>query len=81
MEEGIALGIEQGIEQERSRQLKRQTERQRSLVLRLLERILQPIPETAQQQIEALPLEQLEQLNEALIGFSDLGDLEQWLAE
>jgi Domain of unknown function (DUF4351)/Putative transposase, YhgA-like len=53
---------------------------ERSLVLRLLTRRVGEIPEFLRVQIEALPIEQLELLGEALLDFSSLTDLEQWLA-
>jgi predicted transposase/invertase (TIGR01784 family) len=62
--------------------LERQEGRQegeRSLVLRLLNRRVGTLPETIQTQVEALPLEQLEALGEALLDFTGLADLESWL--
>jgi predicted transposase YdaD len=54
---------------------------QRSLILRLLARRVGEVPEAAQSQIDALSLIQLESLGEALLDFSNLADLEAWLAE
>jgi hypothetical protein len=68
-EEGIERGLERGAQ------------RERSLVLRLLNRRVGTLPETIQTQVEALPLEQLEALGEALLDFTGLSDLENWLAQ
>jgi predicted transposase/invertase (TIGR01784 family) len=76
IEQGIQTGIEQGVELERSRRL----ERQRSLVVRLLERMLGVVlSESVQENIQPLSLEQLDRLNEALLTFSTLDDLNAWL--
>ncbi len=61
-----AKGIEQG---------------QRSLLLRQLTRRVGEVPEATRSQIDALSLIQLESLGEALLDFSNLTDLEAWLAE
>jgi predicted transposase/invertase (TIGR01784 family) len=53
----------------------------RSLVLRLLNRRVGTLPEAIQTQVEALPLERLEMLGEALLDFTGLADLENWLAQ
>jgi hypothetical protein len=68
----------------RIRQETRQEARQeegRSLVLRLLNRRVGTLPETIQTQVETLPLERLEMLGEALLDFTGLADLENWLAQ
>jgi hypothetical protein len=72
-EEGIERGIETGIE--------RGAQRERSLVLRLLVRRVGTLPTAIQTQVEALPLDQLEILGEALLDFTGLADLENWLAQ
>ncbi|MCY7274126.1 MAG: DUF4351 domain-containing protein [Phormidesmis sp. CAN_BIN44] len=54
---------------------------QRSLLLRQLARRVGEVPEAARSQIDALSLIQLESLGEALLDFSNLTDLEAWLAE
>jgi predicted transposase YdaD len=53
----------------------------RSLILRLLNRRVGELPEDVRQQVEALPLEQLENLGEALLDFSSMADLQAWLEE
>jgi predicted transposase YdaD len=52
---------------------------ERSLILKLLARRVGPIPPEAQSQIEALSLEQLEALGEALLDFAGVDDLMAWL--
>ena len=51
------------------------------LALRLLNRRCGPLSEATTARIQALPLEQLEALTEALLEFSGPADLERWLAE
>jgi predicted transposase YdaD len=51
----------------------------RSLILRQLNRRLGVIPDVLLSQIQMLSLEQLETLAEALLDFSALADLENWL--
>ncbi len=50
-----------------------------TLVLRLLNRRLGEIPPSLQTQIRALPIEQLEELGEALLDFESEADLVHWL--
>jgi len=61
-------GIEQGIE------------RERSLILRLLVRQVGELPDEVRSQIATLPLTQIETLAEALLDFSELDELLNWLA-
>ena len=51
----------------------------RALVLKLLTRRIGAIPPEVRAQVEALSLEQLEALGEALLDFSSLDDLSVWL--
>ncbi|MBD2311303.1 Rpn family recombination-promoting nuclease/putative transposase [Desertifilum sp. FACHB-1129] len=51
------------------------------LILRQLTRRVGEVPEAAKEQINSLSLTQLEALAEALLDFSNLSDLEIWLAE
>jgi heme oxygenase len=53
---------------------------ERSLILRLLVRRMGVLSNPIQAQVEALSLEQVEALGEALLDFTDLADLEAWLA-
>ncbi|MCU0570980.1 MAG: DUF4351 domain-containing protein, partial [Oculatellaceae cyanobacterium Prado106] len=56
-------------------------EGEQSLVLRLLTRRVGHLPESLQAQVTALALDQLEALGEALLDFTDLKNLEDWLAQ
>ncbi|WP_051017272.1 DUF4351 domain-containing protein [Dactylococcopsis salina] len=58
-----------------------QEEATRSLVIRLLSRRFGEIPSTTQTQIEQLNLEQTESLAEALLDFTSLDDLTNWLEQ
>lgn len=49
-----------------------------SLILRLLARRVGELPQELRQRIEALPLEQLENLGEALLDFTSMADLDAW---
>lgn len=50
-----------------------------SFVLRLLPHRIGEIPPEIEAQIRTLSLTQLEELGEALLGFSQLSDLQDWL--
>ncbi len=63
------IGFERGIEQG-----------EKSLILRQLTRRVGALSEGLQSQVERLSLPQLEALGEALLDFTGLADLEQWLA-
>ncbi|MBW4516210.1 MAG: DUF4351 domain-containing protein [Timaviella obliquedivisa GSE-PSE-MK23-08B] len=54
---------------------------ERSLILRQLNRRVGSLPQAMQAQVEALPLERLDALGEALLDFVSLADLETWLAQ
>lgn len=62
--------MEQGIEQG-----------ERSLVLRLLARRVGELPEGVRSQIELFSLHKIEALGEALLDFTKLSDLEQWMIQ
>lgn len=53
----------------------------RSLVLRLLSRKVGELPEEVRSQIDVLSLHQLEALGEALLDFSNLSNLTDWLKQ
>ena len=78
MEAGIERGIERGIEQGIERGIERG---ERSLILRQLNRRFGSLPQVTQAQVEALSLERLELLGEALLDFTSLVELENWLAQ
>jgi predicted transposase YdaD len=72
MERGIVEGIEQGrTEGERSGEVR--------LVLRQLTRRLDTLPISVEAQVQALALPQLEALGEALLDFTQMSDLTDWL--
>ncbi|MBD2483086.1 DUF4351 domain-containing protein [Planktothrix sp. FACHB-1365] len=56
-------------------------EEAKSLILRQLTRQVGELPESVRIQIHTLSLMQLESLGEALLDFSNLSDLEIWLAQ
>jgi hypothetical protein len=64
---GIAEGLEQGLEQERS------------LIFRLLNRRVGVVPEKTIAELRLLPFDRLENLAEALLDFTNLDDLNEWL--
>jgi predicted transposase/invertase (TIGR01784 family) len=72
MERGIEQGIAEGEQRGRA-------EGERSLVLRQLTRRLGTLPTSAEEQVQALALPQLEALGEALLDFVQLSDLTEWL--
>jgi predicted transposase/invertase (TIGR01784 family) len=72
MERGIEQGIAEGEQRGR-------VEGERSLVLRQLTRRLGTLPMSAEAQVQALALPQLEALGEALLDFVQLSDLTDWL--
>ncbi|MGF1495073.1 MAG: DUF4351 domain-containing protein [Microcoleaceae cyanobacterium] len=65
-QEGVEEGIQRG---------------ERALILRLLNRRFGQLNSEMLQQIEALSLDKLELLGEALLDFSSLKDLTNWLRE
>jgi hypothetical protein len=71
--EVVTSWMEQGIEQG--------AQRERLLVLRLLNRQVGSLPEAIETQVQALSLEQVESLGEALLDFTSLADLENWLRQ
>ena len=70
--EGRAEGLEQGLEQGRA-------VGERILVLKLLTRKLGNLPPVLIAKVNALSLEELEALGEALLDFTKVEDLESWL--
>jgi hypothetical protein len=54
-------------------------EGERNLVLRLLRKQVGRLPGAAVKRIEALPIDRLEELGEALLDFTCRGDLDAWL--
>ncbi|MGH1395321.1 MAG: Rpn family recombination-promoting nuclease/putative transposase [Trichormus sp.] len=52
----------------------------RSLIIRQLTRRVGELPPAVRQQVESLSLEQLENLGEALLDFTNLADLQAWMS-
>ena len=69
MQEGMAQGLEQG------------KEREITLVLRLLNRRLEELDETLVERVRQLPIDQVEDLGEALLDFEGEEDLRHWLRQ
>ena len=67
------------LEDEQRGEQRGRTEGERSLILRLLTRKFGTLPTTAETQVHALALPELEALGEALLDFAVLGDLNEWL--
>lgn len=80
MEEGIEQGLQQGIEQGVQQGLQQgKQEEAVSLILRLLPRRIGALSPELQARIQQLSLPQLEDLAEALLDFTNEGDLVAWL--
>ncbi len=72
LQEGRQEGEQAGL-------LKGKLEGEQSLILRLLTRRIGDVSSELQSQVQALSLTQLESLGEALLDFSELNDLVNWL--
>jgi len=71
-EDGLLEGLQQGLQQGRQREAM-------SFVTRQLTRRVGAIAPEIQEQIQTLSVEELENLGEALLDFSEVTDLENWL--
>ncbi len=80
IEEGMAKGIAQGKAEGKAEALQEVTQRRKLVVLRQLRRFVGDVSEADQQQINQLSYEQVEALSEALIDFSGVEDLSNWLS-
>ncbi|MBE9236938.1 Rpn family recombination-promoting nuclease/putative transposase [Anabaena aphanizomenioides LEGE 00250] len=80
LKEGLQQGEKQGLQQglQQGRQQGR-LEGETQLVIRLLQRRLGTLDDTLKQQIQMLPVEQLESLAEELLDFRDVEQLQTWL--
>jgi predicted transposase YdaD len=78
IEEGRLEGRQEG---EARGRLEGEARGEAKLALRLLNRRCGPLSEPTTDRIQALPLEQLEALTDALLDFSGPADLAAWLAE
>jgi predicted transposase YdaD len=72
---GERIGYERGIQEGRQEGI----QGRRSLVIRQLQRRVGQLPQSAQTTVENLSLNQLDNLGEALLDFSTLDDLNNWL--
>ncbi|HIK13100.1 MAG TPA: DUF4351 domain-containing protein [Oscillatoriaceae cyanobacterium M33_DOE_052] len=68
LQKGIAQGLEQGEKQGEV-----------AVIFRLLRRFCGPLNPEIEGQIQSLSKPQLEELSEALLDFTNLADLHQWL--
>lgn len=73
LEEGILQGLQQGLQQAQQRET--------ALLTRQLNRRIGAIAPEMLEQIQALSIEELENLGEALLDFSSTADLANWLQE
>lgn len=78
---GLERGIEQGLERGIEQGLERGIEHERALLVRLLTRKLGELSEEMIQSIQALSLEQLEALGDAVLDFQTVSDFESWLEQ
>lgn len=74
LKEGLQQGKKQGLQQGR-------LEGETQLVIRQLQRRLGTLDDTLKQQIQMLPVEQLESLAEELLDFRDIQQLQSWLEQ
>jgi flagellar biosynthesis/type III secretory pathway protein FliH len=77
---GERIGYERGKEEGKQEgQLEGQLKQAQTLVLRQLQKRLGDLPEEVRERIHSLSLEELEALGEALLDFSAIADLLNWL--
>ncbi|MCT7975857.1 DUF4351 domain-containing protein [Laspinema olomoucense] len=72
LQKGIAQGLEQGLEQG-------EKQGEVAVILRLLHRFCGLLNPEIKSRIQSLSKPQLEELSEALLDFTSLADLQQWL--
>lgn len=75
----VNTAIQEAVEETREEERSRFLNQQRSLFLRQLTRQVGPLSESAIEQVNALPMDALESLADALLDFQDINDLNQWL--
>lgn len=73
-QEILGRGLKEGIEQGREQEV-------RKLVSRLLNKRFAVFDQEVQDEIDALSVEQLEELNESILDFQSLDDLHFWLVK
>jgi predicted transposase YdaD len=77
--EGFAEGLQRGKQQGIEQGLQQGKQQEANLLIRLLNRRIGQIPQDLTRQVSNLPLEQLENLGEALLDFTTEADLVNWL--
>jgi len=75
----VTSWMERGLEQGRQEGRQEGLTHERKLVLRLLRKRLDDLGPAAEEQIELLSVDRLDQLGEALLDFNSLADLHAWL--
>jgi len=75
----VTSWMERGLEQGRQEGRQEGLTHERKLLLRQLRKRLDDLDPAAEEQIELLSVDRLEQLGEALLDFNSLADLHAWL--
>ncbi|MBE8993413.1 DUF4351 domain-containing protein [Microcystis aeruginosa] len=79
LEQGLERGLEQGLERGLEQGLEQGLARERNLIIRLIKRKLGAIDVALESRIMTLNIDDLERVGEALLDFSTLEDLTNWL--
>ncbi len=79
MRRGLEQGLEQGLERGLERGLEQGLARERNLIIRLIKRKLGAIDVALESRIMTLTIDDLERVGEALLDFSTVEDLTNWL--
>ncbi len=79
MRRGLEQGLEQGLERGLERGLEQGLARERNLIVRLIKRKLGAIDVALESRIITLTIDDLERVGEALLDFSTVEDLTNWL--
>ena len=80
-ERGLQQGMERGLQQGVERGIELGLQQQRSLILKLLQRRVGELPDALRSQIDRLSSTGLESLAEALLDFTTVSDLQNWLSQ
>ena len=75
----VTSWMKRGLEQGRQEGRQEGLAHERKLVLRLLRKLLDDLDPAAEEQIELLSADRLDQLGEALLDFNSTADLVAWL--
>jgi predicted transposase YdaD len=76
LQEGLQQGLQEGLQQGKRQGMR---EGEANLIWRILKRRIGEVPTELEVQVKELPLSQLEELGEALLDFSTLADVVNWL--